>query len=151
MPTNLAVVDPMNMSGYDPQLSSGRRYARCQFRCVLQTDVVHETDPRSERRMMEGHDNRSALRIRDRAVQVLKARLAQSAASQPFDQRIKANDQGAGDIGGPVDQPLSRYLREVPEHCTQPLAAVMISGHDQNPPSQEIGRASCRERVCQYV
>src|SRR3546814_16346904 len=88
--------------------------------------------------MMEGHDNRSALRIRDRAVQVLKARLAQSAASQPFDQRIKANDQGAGDIGGPVDQPLSRYLREVPEHCTQPLAAVMISGHDQNPPSQAL-------------
>src|SRR3546814_20922889 len=95
MPTNLAVVDPMNMSGYDPQRSSGRRYARCQFRCVLQTDVVHETDPRSERRMMEGHDNRSALRIRDSEVQVLNARLAQSAGSTPFDKPTKPNDQGA--------------------------------------------------------
>src|SRR3546814_5166247 len=88
--------------------------------------------------MMQGHDNRSALRFRDRAAQVLKARLAQSAASLPFDQRVEANDQAAGNIGNPVDQPLSRHFREVPESCTQPLATVMISGHDQNPPPQAL-------------
>src|SRR3546814_8610386 len=45
----------------------------------------------------------------------------------------------------------ARRVQPALRHADQPYPLLPLLPQACNPPPQEIGRASCRERVCQYV
>lgn len=89
---------PVHMPSEDGDVLCGAFQYCGQRRCIVQSDLVHETDLSAQWRVMKSDYDRTRTSIRQFARKIFNALGAQLATTPSLDQRIEANDKGVTNV-----------------------------------------------------